>query len=196
MKTFRLCAPAERNAAIAFTAAAIACFAGLLYVLRSNLGLLILLGLCTLLISALLVFYVVYALKSACIYDPATKQMLVKGFPDRTVDLSSAVLLQTLPRKNGRTVTRVLVFTDDKEEVIAIVPTLFNAKQGVMAEPFAKDMAAQMGLDFQQNVPEWEYDKKKYLEHEKEVAAQQKIEAKQRRQARIQHRINKYKKQM
>ena len=194
MKIFRLSTPAERATSAAFVAAVLVAFGLLLYALRNSIGLLIVCGLAIVLISVMLVIYVVNVMKAACVIDTANKTMEVQGMTNYTVDLSNATLLQTIPRKGAQATIRVLVFTDAEDQIIAKVPTMFSFKSGVQAEPMAKEMAKELGIAFKQNVPEWEYDKKKYKEHEKEVAAQQKKEAKERRQKRIQMRINKTKK--
>lgn len=193
MKVFRLSTPAERATSAAFVAAVLVVFGLLLYALRNSVGLLITCGLAIVLISVMLVIYVINVMKSACVIDTANKRMEVRGMTNYTVDLSNATLLQTIPRKGAQATIRVLVFTDAENQIIAKVPTMFSFKSGVQAEPMAKEMAKELGIDFKQNVPEWEYDKEKYKEHEKEVAEQQKKEAKERRQKRIQMRINKRK---
>ena len=193
MKIFRLSTPAERATSAAFVAAVLVVFGLLLYALRNSIGLLIVCGLAIVLISVMLVIYVVNVMKAACVIDTANKTMEVQGMTNYTVDLSNATLLQTIPRKGAQATIRVLVFTDAEDQIIAKVPTMFSFKSGVQAEPMAKEMAKELGIAFKQNVPEWEYDKEKYKEHEKEVAAQQKKDAKERRQKRIQMRINKRK---
>ena len=194
MKIFRLSTPAERATSAAFVAAVLVAFGLLLYALRNSIGLLIVCGLAIVLISVMLVIYVINVMKAACVIVTANKTMEVQGMTNYTVDLSNATMLQTIPRKGAQATIRVLVFTDAEDQIIAKVPTMFSFKSGVQAEPMAKEKAKELGIAFKQNVPEWEYDKEKYKEHEKEVAAQQKKEAKERRQKRIQMRINKNKK--
>lgn len=194
MKEFQLSSPKERTAGIAFSAVMVVCFGVLLYALRKNTMLLIFTALCALLITVLLGFYVVSALKAKCIWDPESKALEVRGFPTYTVDLSKAVLLQTMPRKSVQTTVRCLIFTDAEENILAAIPTLFTSRQGIWAEPFAKEMAKEMGIDFKQNVPEWEYDKEKYAEHQKQVAEEEKAARRQRQQARFQKLKRKYKK--
>ena len=193
MKEYRLSTRAERIASIAFVAALIACFGLLIYALRVRPMLMLLCGLAVFAISALLAIYVVSVLKAACVINAEEKTMEVRGLSNYTVDLSNAVLLQTIARKGVQTTLRALMFSDAEENVIVVVPTMFTFKQGIYAEPMAKEMAQYLGIDFQQNVPEWEYDKEKYKEHEKEVAQQQKRDARQRRQKRMERRIRKYK---
>ena len=194
MKVFRLSTPAERATSVSFVAAMLVVFGLLLYALRSNIGLMITCGVAIALIAVILVIYVINVMKAACVVDAANKTMEVRGLTNYTVDLSNAAMLQTLPRKGAQATIRVLVFSDAEDRIIAKVPTMFSFKSGVQAEPMAKEMAKELGIAFQQNVPEWEYDKEKYKEHEKEVAQQQKKEAKERRQKRIEMRINKRKK--
>lgn len=193
MKEYRLSTRAERIASITFVAALIACFGLLIYALRVRPMLMLLCGLAVFAISALLAIYVVSVLKAACVINAEEKTMEVRGLSNYTVDLSNAVLLQTIARKGVQTTLRALMFSDAEENVIVVVPTMFTFKQGIYAEPMAKEMAQYLGIDFQQNVPEWEYDKEKYKEHEKEVAQQQKRDARQRRQKRMERRIRKYK---
>ena len=183
MKEFHLSSSGERIAGISFSAVMVVCFGVLLYALRNNLTLLLLCGLAIVFITALLVFYVVSILKARCVLDPQAKTLEVKGFPAYTKDLSQATLLQTLPRKSGHTVVRCLVFSDPEDTIVAAVPTLFTYRQGILAEPMAKEMAALLGIHFKENIPAWEYDKEKFKEHQKEVAEQEKADRLARRQA-------------
>lgn len=192
MKKFQLSSPKERIAGIVFSVLIIICFGILLYALRNNTGLLIMCALGAVLLTVLLVFSVISMLKTECIVNATAKTLEVKGFPSYTKDISQAVLLQTLPRKNGHSVTRVLVFTDAEENIIATVPTLYTHKQGMMADPMAKEMAAYLGIAFQANVPAWEYDKEAFKQHQKEEAEAEKAERKERIERRRQKLLRKY----
>lgn len=196
MKKFVLSDPKERMAGIAFTLVITAAFLALLYAVRGNLGLLIFCGLSVGLLVALLVFYIISVSKAVAVWDPETKILEVQGFPSFRTDLSGAVLMQTMARKSGQVTNRVIIFSDAEERIITTIPTYFTSKQGIMAEPFAKAMAQEMGIPFQQNVPEWEYDKEKYQQHIKEVDAQEKAEAKARREAKMKRRIEKRKEKL
>lgn len=193
MKAFPLSTPSERIASISFSAVVIACFGVLIYALRSNTGLMIATGLGALLISVILVIYVVNVLKAACIVHGETKTVEVKGPANFTADVSKAVLLQTLPRKNGQATMRYLVFSDEKEQIVATIPTMFTFKQGKMAEPMAEELAKELGIPFQRNIPEWEFDRKLYQEHQKQAEAEAKAAAKERRKAVREYRMNKLK---
>lgn len=196
MKKFVLSDPKERMAGIAFTLVITAAFLALLYAVRGNLGLLIFCSLSVGLLVALLVFYIISVSKAVAVWDPETKILEVQGFPSFRTDLSGAVLMQTMARKSGQVTNRVIIFSDAEERIITTIPTYFTSKQGIMAEPFAKAMAQEMGIPFQQNVPEWEYDKEKYQQHIKEVDAQEKAEAKARREAKMKRRIEKRKEKL
>ena len=191
MKEFRLSTAAERATGIVFTAAMIAVFAALLYATRSNTMLLTVCGLGVALISVMLIIYVLSVLKAAAIVDPQNKQFHVRGVKSYTLDLSEATLLQTIARKNGQTTVRLLVFSNKEEEIIATVPTMFTFRQGIWADPVAKEIAAALGIEFKQNVPDWELDKEKYKEHMKEEAEREKKEAKERRKKRMELRVQK-----
>lgn len=194
MKEFRLSTAAERISGICFTVAVIASFAALLYALRHQIGMMIVCGLGVLLISVLLVIYVLSVLKAAVCVDGEKKSLVVCGVRNYTLDLSDAVLMQTFARKNGQSTVRVIVFSDKDEKVIATVPTMFTFRQGIWAEPVAKEIAAALGIEFKQNVPDWMLDKKKYKQHLKEEEERQRAEAKERRQKRMEQRIQKAKK--
>jgi len=142
MKEFRLSTASERAAGVAFTAAIIAAFAALLYALRNQIMLLIFSGLGVLLISVLLIVYVRGVLRAVAVVDAESKQLHVRGVRDYTVDVHEAVLLQTVARKNGQSTVRVLVFSNQDEQVVATVPTMFTFRQGIWADPMAKEMAA------------------------------------------------------
>ena len=179
MKTFRLSSSSERTTGILFSAVMILCMGLLLYALRSQLLVLIMAGLGVLLLSAGLIIYVLSVSKAECIFNSESNQLTVKSFPsDYTVDLSNAAMLQTVPRKIGHTATRALLLTDTEGKVLTSIPTFFTANQGVQAEPLAKEMAQTMGLAFQANLEEWEYDKEKRKEHEAQLALQEKEENK------------------
>lgn len=184
MKEFQLSTSKERIAGISFSVVMIVSFFCLLFAVRNNTMLLLFTGLGVVLMTASMVFYIVSILKSVCIVDTEKKILEVKGYPSYTKDVSSAVLLETLPRKSGHTVTRVLVFSDAQENVVAVVPTLYTFKQGALADPMAKEMADALGIEFRRNVPEWQYDKTKYQEHLKEEEEQEKRDRKERQEMR------------
>lgn len=184
MKEFQLSTSKERIAGISFSVVMIVSFFCLLFAVRNNTMLLIFTGLGVVLMTASMVFYIVSILKSVCIVDTEKKILEVKGYPSYTKDVSTAVLLETLPRKSGHTVTRVLVFSDAQENVVAVVPTLYTFKQGALADPMAKEMADALGIEFRRNVPEWQYDKTKYQEHLKEEEEQEKRDRKERQEMR------------
>lgn len=183
MKQYRLSSTGERIAGISFALLMPIVFGFLLYSLRNDWALLLFCGLGAALLTVLLGFYITSILKAECVWNPDTKKLEVKGFPSYTVDLSSAVQLQTVGKKNIQSMSRVLVFTDAQEEIVAVVPTLFTWRSGILAEPFAKEMAQDLGLAFKENIPEWQYNKEKFKEHVKEEEAQEKAASKARREA-------------
>ena len=193
MKEFRLSTPGERLVSIAFSVLVILGLGGLLFLLRSNLGLLIVCGLAAGLLALLFGVYIYNVLRTVCIVDPEKKQLTYKGINGKVFDLTSAVQLQTLPKRNGQTAIRTLVFSDEDDMIVAVIPTMFTYKQGMMAEPMAEEMAKVLGIRFKRNIPEWEFDKDLYKQHIKEEAERQKAESKARRKAKMNHRINKYK---
>ena len=193
MKEFRLSTPGERLVSIAFSVLVILGLGSLLFLLRSNLGLLIVCGLAAGLLALLFGVYIYNVLRTVCIVDPEKKQLTYKGINGKVFDLTSAVQLQTLPKRNGQTAIRTLVFSDEDDMIVAVIPTMFTYKQGMMAEPMAEEMAKVLGIRFKRNIPEWEFDKELYKQHIKEEAERQKAESKARRKAKMNHRINKYK---
>ena len=195
MKKFPLSTSAERAAGVAFTAAMLALFGLLLYALRGNLTMLLVCGLGVGLIGLLLIIYCVNVVKASVMVDSENKLIHVIGVKSYTLDLKDATLLQTFARKNGQTTVRLLVFSDKEDEIVASVPTMYTFRQGIWADPVAKEIAAELGIDFKQNVPDWELDKEKYKEHMKEEAEREKKEAKERRQNKMKYRIEKRKNQ-
>ena len=195
MKKFPLSTSAERAAGVAFTAAMLALFGLLLYTLRGNLTMLIVCGLGVGLIGLLLIIYCVNVVKASVMVDSENKLLHVIGVKSYTLDQKDATLLQTFARKNGQTTIRLLVFSDQEDEIVASVPTMYTFRQGIWADPVAKEIAAELGIDFKQNVPDWELDKEKYKEHMKEEAEREKKEAKERRQNKMKYRIEKRKNQ-
>ena len=71
---------------------------------------------------------------------------------------------------------------------------VFTFRGGMYAEPMAKEMAKELGIAFQENIPVWEYDKEAFKVHQKDEALREKLEAKKRREDRGKMRIFKYKK--
>ena len=99
-----------------------------------------------------------------------------------------------MAKKNSQATTRMLVFSDAEENVIATIPTLFTSRQGILAEPMAKEMAQFLGIDFKENVPAWEYDKEAYEQHLKDEAEREKAKRKERQEMRKKKLLYKYRK--
>ena len=197
MKEYRLSTPRERISAIAFTAAIAVAFAALIYAVRGTLSLLLFCGLAAVLLVGIMTMYAVSACRSRCIVNFEEKKVDVVAFPAFTLDISAATQLQALVRKNGQSTTRCLVFSDDNDDIVGTIPTLFTYKQGALAEPLAKEMAADLGIRYKETTPAWEYDKEAFKEYQKQMAEQEKAERETRRQEKMQRRIaklkNKYK---
>lgn len=184
MKKFQLSTPAERTIGIVFSIIMIAVLGLLLFALRDNLTILLLTAAGVVLIVGILLLYIMNVSKAACIADPEAKTLQVLGFQVRTIDLSSAAYLETITVKSGHVEGRSLAFTDAEGGVVAIVPTYFTSKRGVLAEPMAKELAQFLNLEFRANVPAWEYDEEARKIHEIEVAEQEKADAQARKEAR------------
>lgn len=193
MKEFQLSKTSDRVAGVLFTAGAIAAFGALTYAVRSDTGLLIFCGFGALLICSLLIVYTVNVFRAVCIANAETRQLEVRGLKNYTLDVSEATLVQTLVKKNGQSVTRMIVFSNEEEKIVGAIPTMFTYRAGIWADPVAKEMAEHLGIAFQQNVPDWEFDRKKYQEHIKEEEQRQRQEAKERRRKKMQLRIQKIK---
>ena len=196
MKKYPLSTVAERTAGIVFSVIMAAVLGFLLYVLRTNLPILLITGAGVILVAVILLLYVVNVTKAAVIHDPSSRELKVQGFRDRIIDLDQVACLQTITVKSGHVESRSLAFSDAEGNVIAIVPTYFTSNRGMRAEPMAKEMAADLGIEFQANVPEWEYDEEARKAHDIEVAKQQKEDAKKRRQAKAALRAAKLRRRM
>ena len=183
MKKYPLSSPKERAVGIAFSLIIIAIMGLLLYALRNDTMMLLLVGIGVLLVTIILCLYMLNVVKAVIVYDSRTRVLKVKGFAERTIDLSGVTLVQTITVKSGHVESRSLAFSNAEGAVVAIVPTYFTSNRGMAAEPMAKGMAADLGIEFQANVPEWEYDEDARKAHEIEVAQQQKEDAKKRRAA-------------
>lgn len=194
MKKYPLSTQAERIAGIAFSILAIAVLGFLLYALRSDLTILLLTSVGVAFVVVVLVLYMMNVTKAVIVYDPKGPTLKVLGFRERTIDLNKVACLQTLTVKSGHVESRSLAFSDAEGNMVAVVPTYFTSKRGVAAEPMAKAMAADLGIDFQANVPEWEYDEEARKAHEIEVAKQEKEDAKKRREAKAALRVAKLRK--
>lgn len=196
MKKYQLSTAAERTAGILFSVIMIAVLVVLLFALKDDLTVLLLTASGVVLVAGILVLYVLNVAKAACVTDPETKTLRVLGFQERTIDLTKVACLETITVKSGHVEGRSLAFTDAEGAVIAIVPTYFTSKRGVLAEPMAKEMAQDLGLEFHANVPAWEYDEEARKAHEIEVAEQEKADAKARKEARQKAREAKIRKKM
>ena len=153
MKKYQLSTAAERTAGILFSVIMIAVLVVLLFALKDDLTVLLLTASGVVLVAGILVLYVLNVAKAACVTDPETKTLRVLGFQERTIDLTKVACLETITVKSGHVEGRSLAFTDAEGAVIAIVPTYFTSKRGVLAEPMAKEMAQDLGLEFHANVP-------------------------------------------
>lgn len=185
MKTFRLSTDKERIAGIAFSAVAVACFLFLLFVLRKDPAILVLTAIGIVILSLVLGVYVYTVSRASCTADPQEKKLHVKALRDYTLDLSEAATLETIGIKNGHTNTRALIFTNAEGAVVGSVPTMFTSRQGVMAEPMAMELAKALGIGFKANLNPWDYDEQARIEHDKQVAIEEKEAAKKRREAKI-----------
>lgn len=194
MKKYPLSTQAERIAGIAFSILTIAVLGLLLYALRSDLTILLLTSVGVAFVVVVLVLYMMNVTKAVIVYDPEGRTLKVQGFRERTIDLNKVACLQTLTVKSGHVESRSLAFSDAEGNMVAVVPTYFTSKRGVAAEPMAKAMAVDLGIDFQANVPEWEYDEEARKAHEIEVAKQEKEDAKKRREAKAALRVAKLRK--
>lgn len=184
MKKFQLSTSSERITGIIFSVIMIAVLGVLLFALRDNLPVLLLTAAGVVLVVSILLLYILNVSKAACIADPNAKTLQVLGFQERTIDLSKAAYLETITVKSGHVESRSLAFSDAEGGVVAIVPTYFTSKRGVLAEPMAKELAQVLNLEFRANVPAWEYDEEALKAHDIEVKEQEKADAQARKEAR------------
>ena len=179
MKKYPLSTAAERVTGITFSVIMIAALGLLLYVLREDPATLLLSAVAVLLVTVVLVLYVLNVAKAACIHD-----------------LNTVTCLQTITVRSGNVESRSLAFSNAEDTIVAVVPTYFTSKRGVLAEPMAKEMAADLGLQFLANVPDWEYDEEARKAHDVEVAKEQKAAAKARREGKAKLRQAKIRQRM
>ncbi len=196
MQKFYLSTKIERTIGIIFSIVMDLVLIGLLFVLRKNTGVLLFAIPCVALIIIIFTMYAIGVTKAVCIPDAENKKLRVKGFRERNIDLSKAVCLETITVKSGHVNSRSLAFSDAEGGIVAVVPTYFTSKQGVLAEPMAKELAQALNLEFFANVPVWEYDEEARKAHEIEVAQQEKEEAKARKEAKKALREAKIRKRM
>jgi hypothetical protein len=196
MNKYYLSTTKERTVGIAFSLIMSAVLIYLLFVLRNNLTVLLLSAVCVVLVVGILLLYVLNVSKAACIPVPDQQLLRVTGVRERTIDLSTAVQLETIPVKSGQVESRSLAFTDAEGKVVAIIPTYFTSKRGVESEPMAKELAQALNVHFKANVPAWEYDEEARKIHDEEVARQEKENNKARREARKAARVAKIRKKM
>lgn len=180
MKIHRLSTTAERISAVCICSVLLLCMVFLVIALSADVLSFMICLLASLLVAAGLVFYVVNLFKSGCIAHGADRKLEVKGFPDYTVDLHDAVSVRTAAYKNGPGATRTIVFTNAQEEVVASVSTFFTVNQGAQAEPLAMALAEELGLAFHATLEDWEYDPVKRKQHQKEQAAKEKAQRKEK----------------
>lgn len=196
MKKFYLSTPAERIKGMIFSALISAVLIFFIIVLKADPAVYAVALLGVVMVVGILVLYVLNVSKAACVVEPGSRILKVTGAQTRTIDLNQAACLETIAIKTGHVETRSLMFTDAEGGKIAVIPTYFTSKRGVLAEPMAKELAQALDLEFFENVPLWAYDKEAMKEHEIEVAKQQKEEAKARREAKMAFRVAKMRKKM
>jgi Na+-transporting NADH:ubiquinone oxidoreductase subunit NqrC len=194
MKKFYLSTPTDRILGIGFSLIMSAVMVLLVYVLRSNLAIMLLIGVFVTLVLVILAIYVLNVGKAACIIDPNSHVLRITGVQDRSIDLDKVACLQTIPVKSGHIETRSLAFTDAEGDTVAIVPTYFCTKRGVLTEPMAMGLAKELNIQFQANVPAWYYDKEARKIHDEEERQKEKEEAKADRERRIAARAAKLRK--
>ena len=183
MKKYYLSTPSERNAGIAFTFLVSIALIFLLVKIRGNLTIFLLSAVCVVLIIGILAMYALNAAKAACVIDEQSQLLRITGFPERKIPLTKIACLETIKVKTGQVESRSLAFTDAEGGVVAIVPTYFTSKRGVLAEPMAMELAQAMNITFKSNVPAWEYDEEARKAHDIEMQQQEKEESKKRREA-------------
>ena len=196
MKKFYLSTPAERIKGMIFSALISAVLIFFIIVLKADPAVYAVALLGVVLVVGILVLYVLNVSKAACVVEPGSRILKVTGAQTRTIDLTQAACLETIAIKTGHVETRSLMFTDAEGGKIAVIPTYFTSKRGVLAEPMAKELAQALDLEFFENVPLWAYDKEAMKEHEIEVAKQQKEEARARKEAKMAFRVAKMRKKM
>lgn len=196
MKKFYLSTPAERTMGITFAILISALLIFFAVVLKADPAVYFVTLLGVVLVVGILALYVLNVSKAACIVEPGSRILKVNGVQTRNIDLTQAVYLETIAVKSGHVETRSLAFTDAEGKKVAVVPTYFTSKRGVLAEPMAMELAQALDLEFLSNVPKWAYDKEAMKEHEIEVAKQQKEDAKARREAKMALRVAKMRKKM
>ena len=196
MKKYPLSTPSERTVGIIFSLVMLPVLVILLYAMRNNIAILLLVGIGIVLVEGALILYVLNVMKAACVHDPETNTLKILGLQERSIDLGKVATLRTLPVKSGQVESRSLAFLDAEGAVVAVVPTYFTSKCGILAEPMAQEMAAELGIAFESTVPVWQYDKEARKIHDAEVAQQEKEEAKKDREARMAMRVAKMRKRM
>ena len=181
MKKYPLSSPKERAVGIIFSLVIIAVMGLLLYALRNNTMMMVLVGIGVLLVTVILCLYMLNVVKAVIVYDPKSRVLKVKGFAERTINLDEVTMLQTITVKSGHVESRSLVFSNADDQIVCVVPTYFTSNRGMPAEPMAMQMAKELGIEFQANVPKWEYDKEARKAHDIEVEKQRKADAQKRR---------------
>jgi ABC-type amino acid transport substrate-binding protein len=116
----------------------------LIFALRNDLAIMLAVCAGVALVIIILALYVINVGRAAVIYDPQSSTLRVIGFQERHIDLNKVARLETIPMKSGHTQSRSLAFTDIEGDVVAIVPTYFTSKQGIL---IAAGNEAIKGLD-------------------------------------------------
>lgn len=194
MKKYYLSTPKERIAGIMFSVIMSAVLVLLVYALRNDFAIMLAVGAGVLLVIAILALYVCNVGRAAIIVESESRTLRVTGFQERHIDLDKIACLETIPVKSGHTQSRSLAFTNGEGDVVAIVPTYFTSKQGVLAEPLAMELAKELNVEFRNNVPAWYYDKEARKIHDEEERQREKEEAKADRERRVAARAAKLRK--
>lgn len=196
MKKFYLSTPKDRIMGIVFSVLMTAVLCLLVYVLRSNLAIMLLMAVFVALVVFILAIYVLNVGKAACIVESDSHILRITGARERTIDLGKVACLETITVKSGHVESRALSFTDAEGDVVATVPTYFSTNRGIPAEPMAKELARELNIQFRANVPVWYYDKEARKIHDEEERQKEKEDAKKYRERKIALRAAKLRKKM
>lgn len=174
MRTYRLSSSSERIVGTVISLMVALVPGALVWLLRKDIMMLIIMALAGIIVIAMLVLYMVNIYKSACTPLPEERGLEVSGLLGCRLDLSQAVSVESRAMTSGPVTTRVIVFLDEKGEALETVPTFFTVHGGAEAEPLARDLARDLGLSFRETLEPWEYDPEARKAHEEALAAEQK----------------------
>lgn len=173
MKTIRLSSNFEKRSAALLAALIILALVFVLTRGGMSVGGILVMILCCGLCLTLVVGYLVVLIRAAIRIDGEDK-LTVCGLGSYSENIGASVAVKTVEVSIGAVKSRAILLLDDNQDKLSMINTFFTAREGVMAEPAAKELAAALGLKFIASLEPWRYDKQEKKRYEQEARLKKK----------------------